>query len=327
MPTRPVGSTRVASLPLKKFNGVAYVNVADAAAQLGLKFAWLERGRRATLTGANARAELEADTRDVTVNGLRVFLGDPVLDAGGKLYISRIDFERCLTPQLRPGFGVPPVPAPRTIVLDPGHGGRDHGTSTHEKTFALDVALRAKKLLEVSGFRVVLTRDDDTYVEHAARAAVANANRADAFVSIHFNALENDTKTQGVEVYTFPPQYQRTTNSWSPGRKEDAEDAASPGNAQDHWNVVLAQSLHRALINGLKSPDRGKKLMQLKVLRPLKCPGVLVECGFLTSDGEARKIATPAYRQQIAQALAKGIENFAATVAAVPPKAGAAARK
>lgn len=321
-PARPASATR--PLPTKKFAGVDYVNAVDAAARLGLKFTWVKRGQQATFTGPNARAELEEGTRDIVVNGLRVFLGDPVVGSGGKLYVSRIDFERCLSPQLRPGFGVPAPRAPRTIVLDPGHGGRDHGTSTHEKTFALDVALRTKKLLEAGGFRVVLTRDDDVYVEHADRATIANTNQADAFVSIHFNALPNDSKTQGVEVYTFPPQNQRTTNSWSPGRKGDAEDEASPNNAQDHWNVVLAQALHRGLVQGLKSPDRGKKLMQLKVLRPLRCPGVLVECGFLTSEAEARKIATPAYRQQIAQVLADGIEAYAATVAGIAPKPTAA---
>src|SRR6185503_2513956 len=113
------------------------------AGRLGLQFNRPER-RRATLTGPNLRrTELEADERDALVDGLRVFLGQPAVESGGQLYVSRIDFERCLTPLLRPGFGVAPRPRPGIIALDPGHGGRDNGKTNdklrvNEKTFTLD---------------------------------------------------------------------------------------------------------------------------------------------------------------------------------------------
>jgi len=313
-PSRP-GAEAPGKLPLRKFGHVDYVRLSDVAGELNLKLSWVERRRKAALAGPSARAELETGTRDIIVNGLRVFLGHPVADASGQLYVSRIDFERCLTPLLRPGQGVAARPPVRTIVLDPGHGGRDTGTSVHEKTYALDVSLRAKQLLEAAGFRVILTREKDEFVEHAQRAALANLNRADVFVSVHFNALANDRRTQGVEVYTFPPRSQNSTNAWSAGQKPNAEDTASPNNAFDHWNVVLAQALHRELVNGLKSPDRGKKLMHLRVLRPLQCPGVLVECGFLTSDAESARIGTPAHRQKIAEAIAAGVRHYAAGIA------------
>ena len=312
-PTRP-GEPRGPALSFRKFGGLDYVDVAGIALRLGLKISRVEPGRRLSLSAPGRRAELEADTRDITVNGLRVFLGNPVVDAGGQLFVSRMDYERCLTPLLRPGYGVAPLRRPQTIALDPGHGGKDNGTSANEKAYALDVALRTKKMLEAAGYRVVLTRDDDTFIELSQRAAVANAARADLFVSIHFNALANDSKTTGVEVYTFAPQSQNSTNAWGPGQKPDAESTVASANAFDHWNVVLAQALHRELLDRLKAPDRGKKLMHLAVLRPLKCPGVLVECGFLTSEAEARRIATPAYRQQIAEALHAGIRGYVADV-------------
>src|SRR4051812_20409946 len=97
-PSRPAaGSPPVPSSPLvtKKIGGSEYVSVASVAVRLGLKAMWLERGKRVALVGPAGRAELENDSRDVTVNGLRVFLGDPVMDARGELYVSRIDFERC----------------------------------------------------------------------------------------------------------------------------------------------------------------------------------------------------------------------------------------
>jgi N-acetylmuramoyl-L-alanine amidase len=313
VPTRP-GVPVAAAIATRKFDGVDYVNIADVAARLDLKLAWLERGHRVALRGSRTRAELEGDTRDITVNGMRVFLGDPVEESKGELFVSRIDFERCLAPMLRAGYGVTPLAPPKVVVLDPGHGGKDQGTSVNEKTFALDVALRAKKLLEAAGYRVVLTREGDTYVDLAQRAALANARRADLFVSIHFNALVNDTKTSGVEVYTFAPQHQRSAPAWSPGAKDDTEDFASPGNQFDHWNVVLAHAIQQRFVNDLKVFDRGKKLMHLGVLRPLRCPGMLVECGFLTSETEARKIATPAYRQQLAATIAAGIRDYGDTL-------------
>jgi len=319
-------ATPAAPLATKKIGGLDYVSVADVASQLGLKLAWIERGRKLLLTGPSARVELENDTRDITVNGLRVFLGDPIIDAGRQLYVSRVDFERCLTPLVRPGYGTAGRPL-KTIVLDPGHGGRDHGTSANEKIFALDVARRAKKLLETAGYQVVLTRDADVFLDLAQRGGIANANRASLFASIHFNAIPNDKKTSGVEVFTFAPQFQRSTNSWSPGMGDDTEKEPAPVNRYDHWSVVLANAIHRRFVTDLKTFDRGKKLAHWGVLRQLNCPGVLIECGFLTSDAESRKVATAAYRQRLAAALAAGIRDYAVITEGPRSKASAASAR
>jgi N-acetylmuramoyl-L-alanine amidase len=325
-PTRPgvsagAGTTASAAtgIPGRKIGGVECVALADAAAALGLRLGWVEPGRKAVLTGNGVKAEVEAEGRDIKVNGLRVFPGDSMVSFGGQIYVSRVDFERCLAPMLRPGYGVAPRLAPRVIALDAGHGGNDPGKvnprlGINEKTLTLDVARRTARLLEAGGYRVVLTREDDSFVALPQRAATANIARADAFVSIHFNALINDAKTGGVEVFTFAPRFQRSTNAAGLGARNDAESHASPVNQHDHWSVVLAQAIHRRFVNDLRTADRGKKLMHLAVLRPLQCPGVLVECGFLTSDAEARKIATPGYRQQLAEALAAGIRDYAAAL-------------
>ncbi|HUR57843.1 MAG TPA: N-acetylmuramoyl-L-alanine amidase [Opitutaceae bacterium] len=324
-PTRPAPAapppTVVSPLALRRIGRIDYVHLADVARRLDLKLTWVDRGRKATLSGPGALAVFERDNRDIVANGLRIFLGDSVVDAGGQLYVSRVDFECCIAPLLRPGHGVPAMPPPKIIALDPGHGGKDNGTSVNEKVYALDVAQRAKKLLEAAGLRVVLTRDRDTFVELTQRPAIANASRADLFVSIHFNALARDSKTSGVEMFTFAPQWQRSAEAWSPLRKNDTEDFLSPGNRFDHWNTVLAQAIHRRFVTDLKTFDRGKKLAHWGVLRPLNCPGVLVECGFLTSDIESRKIATPAYRQQLAEAIADGVMDYASTLERLRPRA------
>lgn len=325
VPTRPgvsaspapsSGATRPAAAvpPAKKIGASEYLSVVDIAAQLGLRTGAGERGRRASLVGNGVRADLEKDSREVTANGLRVFLGEPVVESGGHLHVSRIDFERALTPLLRPGLAAPPASAPKIIVLDPGHGGKDNGTSANEKTFALDVARRAKRILEAAGHQVVLTRDADVFLDLPQRSTLAVARGAQLFASIHFNALPNDAKTSGVEIFTFAPQNQRSTNSWGPRENGDAERDAAPVNRFDHWSSVLAHAIQRRFVVDLNTFDRGKKLAHWGVLRGLACPGVLVECGFLTSKEESRKIATPAYRQKIAEAIASGIRDYAATV-------------
>ncbi len=307
-------ASKAAPAPARKLAPAERVPVGQIASRLGLKLTERNDGLTVTLAGSGVRAELEGGSREIKVNGLRVFLGYPSIMVKGDLNLSRIDFERCLTPLLRPGFGVWIPSRPTVVALDPGHGGHDQGTSSLEKTYALDVAKRAKKQLEAAGYEVVLTRTDDVYLELAERAEIANNRGADVFISIHFNALPNDRKTSGVEVFTFAPQNQRSTDSWSLGKSDDTEEAAAPANRYDHWSSVLAAAVQNRFVDDLKAFDRGKKIAHWGVLRMVRCPSMLVECGFLTSDVESRKIATAAYRDDIAQALCDGVRDFTATL-------------
>jgi N-acetylmuramoyl-L-alanine amidase len=261
------------------------------------------------------------------VDGLRLFLGDPAIERDGVLQISRIDYEHRLLPLLRPQLAGPPPPSPRLIVIDPGHGGSDHGTENRrlglmEKTFTLDVGLRLKKLLEAQGCRVVMTRTDDTRLapdqltDLQRRSEVANLAGADLFLSIHFNSVAPDAKTRGSEVYMFPPEFQRSSSSWQSG-EDDAEPQASAINRNDRWSSIFAHALHRELLRVLRTEDRGEKLKHLGVLRGLQCPGALAECAFLSNDSEALRVATPAFRQQVAEALAAGIRAYGAELDAL----------
>lgn len=292
------------------------VTLTELAAKLGLKAAWPEPGKKVVLSNGPRRATLEAGSRECEINGCRVFLGDPVIARRGQLLVSEIDYLTCLVPLLKPALiPGPPRRRPVTIALDPGHGGNDDGTENarlglKEKVMTLDVAQRVKRRLEAEDFRVVLTRETDVRVDLPSRAIAANRAGADLFVSIHFNALPNDQKTYGTEVFTFAPQHQRSANSWGPLQDDDTEREPAPANRLDPWNALLAHALHRELLSALETFDRGKKIGHLGVLRALKCPGVLVEAGFLSHDEEARKISTPAYRQRIADALADGILDY-----------------
>ena len=94
-----------------------------------------------------------------------------------------------------------------------------------------------------------------------------------------------------------------------------------PGNRHDTANALLGYSLHRQLITGLKTSDRGYKRYRYAVLRTLNCPGALLEAAYLSNDTEAARVGTPAFRQQIAEAIADGVQAYSATLAGLRPAA------
>jgi N-acetylmuramoyl-L-alanine amidase len=301
-------------------NGIDYLSLSEGSEHLGLRTEKLDPPTAVILKeGAKPVARFSDHSRECDIRGLRVFLGDPVLERGGSFFVSRTDFQSRIQPRFRPDLGGAAPREPRLIAVDPGHGGMDRGTEnralgTMEKTYTLDVGLRLKRLLEAAGYRVVMTRETDTDVQKQTRSEIANLARADLFVSIHFNSLYPNTKTTGVEILSFPPRTQRSTNSWSPGEKDDSESQEAPVNAFNAWNTVLSEIMHRHLLEALRSGDRGEKFEHLGVLRGLRCPGVLVEPAFLSSDSEAPRLATPAFREEIASAILAGIEDYGQVV-------------
>ena len=307
----------VRSTDAVRLAGVDYIDLARFCERFGLRAQPVTDGDQAVVTYASqwSKLEFEMDSRDHTINGLRVFTGEPVRSYRGRAWLSRIDAETLLTPMLRPGLGQTRVPALKTIVLDPGHGGNDAGKTNDrirvaEKNLALDTARRLKKLLEAQGFAVVLTRTDDRYVDLVERPAIARREHADLFISLHFNSVAAQAASvTGVEVFTLTPQHQFSTAD-SAHEDDDGARRATPGNANDHWNTLLGYSIDREMRNELKAPDRGLKRARWKVLVLAPCPAVLIESGYLSNDAEARKIATPAYRQQIAEAIAGGVNAY-----------------
>ncbi len=312
-PSRPGATTH--------FTGAENVSAAAFGARFGLKAETSETGKILVLKNAWHTVQLESDTRECTVDGQRVFLGEAVRTRRGELQLNRIDAERLLAPILSPGTGEECVPGLKIIALDPGHGGKDAGKSNerygiNEKTLTLDTALRLKKLLEAAGHQVVLTRPDDRQLapdkvtDLQCRAEIANRAHADLFISLHYNsvAVRPETVT-GVEVFTMTPQSQFSTGD--NGRDDGQVKLANPGNASDHWNTLLGYFLHRQMLRDLQVSDRGLNRARWAVLRLVECPAILIESGYLSNDAEARKIATPAYRQKIAEAIADGIAAYA----------------
>ena len=169
----------------------------------------------------------------------------------------------------------------------------------------------------------MLTRSDDRQLKPGKqedllrRAQIADEADADVFVSIHFNAVADQVeKVSGLEVYRFTPQHQLPVTR---AQRRPDDDLLNPGNANDAWNSLLAFTLQRRLLQELKLDDRGFKHDRLAVLRLVSCPAVLVEGGFLSNTAEARRIATAAYRQQLAEAIANGLTAYATQLESLRP--------
>ena len=178
------------------------------------------------------------------------------------------------------------------VVIDAGHGGFDRGGIPRqriaEKTMTLDVALRLRKKLLEAGYRVVMTRDSDFFVPLSERVAIANSNDNAIFICIHFNSASR-AEANGIETYYY---------------RRDA--------------MTLAGNIHRNVIAGAPSENRGIRRRGYYVLRKTTSPAVLVECGFLTNPTEGQLALTTAYRDKLAEEITRGILGKPALVARAP---------
>src|SRR4051794_18462994 len=160
-----------------------------------------------------------------------------------------------------------------TIVLDPGHGGRDEGTKWHgvaEKELTLDVAKRTERLLKTAGFETVMTRRSDTFVPLQDRADFGNGHRKSIFVSIHFNS-DSTAGGSGIETY-FAREKLLPASDWSWigffNKGEPVE--------EDH-SESLAGAIQTSLVTRTEAKNRGIHPSNFFVVRRTRCPAVLVE--------------------------------------------------
>lgn len=206
-----------------------------------------------------------------------------------------------------------------TVVLDPGHGGRDEGARTNglvEKHLTLDVALRLEKVLQEFGFPTLLTRRDDSYLRLSQRAEVGNQVANSIFVSLHFNHARG-TESTGIETfYASEKLEQEPTWAWTgifnppqPTGRDNGE--------------TLAGYIQTALVQQTDAQNRGIRGRPLYVTRHTQGPAVLVECGFINNPMEARMIANASYRDLLARSVALGVARYQKSrppPSATPPK-------
>jgi N-acetylmuramoyl-L-alanine amidase len=300
--------------------GRDYLDMDNIADFYGLKE--VKRTEKEVTVSSGVRSlRATMNSAEFYINNLKFILSYPAVEHGGKICISRMDLVKLIEPVMRPSKIKNAQPID-TVVLDAGHGGHDNGAMSQwggEKTFALDTVQRARALLQAAGYKVVLTRSDDTFIPLDDRVRIANKYRRAIFVSVHFNAGGYGT---GVETYTLAPSGVPSMMADGPSISDFVECA---GHAHDAENIALATATHAALVVKTRMFDRGLKRARFVVIRDLTIPGVLIEGGFQSNPYDAKFIATPIYRQTLAQAIFSAVENYKRAVGNQPKEERVAA--
>ncbi|MFP9113190.1 N-acetylmuramoyl-L-alanine amidase family protein [Flavobacterium sp. RHBU_3] len=219
------------------------------------------------------------------------------------------------------------------VVIDPGHGGKDFGAVYNgfvEKNIALNIALRAGKLLEADSFiDVTFTRSADEFVTQADRAAVANRSSADIFISIHCNA-EAKKQAFGAETYvlgttknlnsaeiakkenaviTLEKDFKDKYDGYNPAAPEVINGSLAQQEAVLSKSLDLASKLQEGFTN-IKRKNRGVKQAPLWILNKVAMPAVFIEIGFLSSQDEGVYINSDAGQDELARAIAKAVTEY-----------------
>jgi N-acetylmuramoyl-L-alanine amidase len=216
-------------------------------------------------------------------------------------------------------------------VVDPGHGGEQTGATgpggLREKQLTLQIARRVARRLERLGARVILTRAVDETVPLEKRAALANVQKADLFLSIHLNAMPGRARawTQGVETYFLSADATdasaravaaRENADRLAGEERDLDDPVagileSLGNAEAlEESSRLAYAIHERLVSRVRAENRGVKQAPFYVLAGARMAAVLVEVGFLSHRLEGRRLSQASYQEEVAAGIAEGVDSW-----------------
>lgn len=218
-----------------------------------------------------------------------------------------------------------------TIVIDPGHGGMEPGAlgkyGTREKDVALAIGLKLKDIIEKNlPVRVVLTRENDVSISLENRAAIANYNKSDLFISIHINSsFRKDA--HGSETFFLSREatddearrlayMENNPAEFEEGIVGDSEDEITMilwDMAQSAYlkeSSLLAETIQEELNHLLRTRNRGIKQAPFKVLSGVACPAVLVEVAFISNPEEERKLNTEWFQNNVVEAIYRGLENY-----------------
>ncbi|HEX3857339.1 MAG TPA: N-acetylmuramoyl-L-alanine amidase [Verrucomicrobiae bacterium] len=305
-------------------NGQNYVPLADWARGNGFYGFTRDHGQEIILTNRAARLVFDVDSAQAEINGVNVRLSFPVANQKGVSLISQLDLDKTIRPLLFPSRYVEPKKI-TTICLDPGHGGKDSGNRVgfgffghSEKTYTLLLAFELRDQLKKLGFRVVLTRNSDTFVDLPVRPAIANRNGADLFISLHFNAAQTGKdEVEGPETYCITPVGAASSNAQGDG----GDHGATTANRFENKSLLFAYQMEKSLVQNLNVNDRSARRARFAVLRDAAMPAILIEGGYMTNPTEGKKIYDAAYRKQMAAAIVKGIlayQKLTAPAAPVP---------
>ncbi len=172
----------------------------------------------------------------------------------------------------------------KVIVIDAGHGGKDPGTigysGSYEKDATLLLALKISETLERAGATVLLSRERDTTPNLSETARLANNNKVDIFISVHYNSFPWQN-VSGTETYYYTPQ-----------------------------SRLLARVIHKNLVRGIKRKNRGIKRVMYYTIHHAAMPSVLIEPGYLTNPKEEKLAFNPAFQKEVSFDILKGVVEY-----------------
>lgn len=281
-----------------KINDTLYISIDQIIDFYQLNKPQLD-GKKITLEGQRTRIQFSTGEQIIQINGINFFLSKPVKELKKTAHISQLDLSSLLDPVLRPSF-ISNAKSFNTVVLDPGHGGNDKGAANLEASYTLAISKKIHNLLKQKGYRVILTRGEDTAIPLERRLQIANQEKNAILVSLHFNS--GDKSVHGMETYIV---------------------SASTPHLAGPASVALATAVHsRGLMylnnprygNQLKIKDRGIRHAKFRLLKDCIHPAILIEAGFLTNSAEAQKIASEGYQKALAASIAEGISLYQVSI-------------
>lgn len=257
-----------------------------------------------------ARLFFKADSKRAEIDGGLVLLCFPVHANGGTLLITQFDIDKTLRPLLHPPK-LPPGRKIRTIAIGAGHGGKDPGKQTGkrvEKDYTLKLAVELEEQLKKEGFKVIMVRRVDEFVDLIDRPALARRKGADLYVSLHYNAFSGagSETAKGVETYCLTPAGASSTND----TEGNGLLVRMPANRMDYENMAFAWQIQRAVVGQTDLDDRGVKRARYLELTQMGMPAVLVEGGFMTHPDDASTIWSAESRTRLAEAITDGILHY-----------------
>ena len=315
--------TGCASTPYRKrardYSQRDYVSLDEFCKKYNFKYSFDTIDDVVRLTSPDREIQVMLNSNVGYSQGTIFYLQDSPLYMGGKILLPLRLAEMISTREIvsfKPPFTI------ETIVIDPGHGGKDPGavsrSGMREKDVNLNVAKYLKEDLERKGFRVILTRSTDVYLTLGQRVEIAKKHNADLFLSIHANA-NRSRSVNGVELYYLTPSRLKSQDRAKQLAKGSTF-GSKPLNAKVIlWDMLLTKNqglsveLSRALYFAFK--NLGFKIKPLKkapfyVLRFAYVPSVLVEMGYLTNSYEEKMLKKKYYQKQIAEAIALGVSSL-----------------
>ncbi|MGA2363297.1 MAG: N-acetylmuramoyl-L-alanine amidase [Candidatus Aminicenantales bacterium] len=270
---------------------------------------------------------------------MKNFLTDKQRKAGrGRLLLSLVILAGLTRPAFSQAAGDPGARSrsdarkPRTVVIDPGHGGIELGAKgklgTVEKDITLAIALKLKAMIEKNmAFQVVLTRDKDMDVPLESRSAIANNQKADVFISIHTNSSRQKS-AEGSETFFLStgatPDEEIRRLAYLENNSSRIEGHVDKTSEDDVkmilWDMAqtayirqssqLAEIIQAELNSLLGTRNRGIKQAPFKVLTGAACPAVLVEAAFISNPEEEKKLASDAFQASVAEAIYRGLTKY-----------------